>query len=168
MLMCTRRKSAPPRNFCLSVKPAHKYKDFIYTQDFIYIYSWVTPGIAGREFGGGCARRAPRSPHVPAAEQSRETAPGLKLCPNIASINPTQHQKKIARPWSDHVPEIQRHCVGHDGGSLGHQAVPPPETRPGAIIACTLPRATVMTPQWHKRPAGGHRMHLGAVCRGVQ
>ncbi len=32
----------------------------------------ITPGIPGRESGGGCARRVPQSPHVPAAEQYRE------------------------------------------------------------------------------------------------
>ena len=37
-----------------------------------FTVSWVTPGIPGRESGGGCARRAPQSPHVPDAEQYRE------------------------------------------------------------------------------------------------
>ena len=48
-----------------------------------FTVSWATPGIPGRESGGGCARRVPQSPRVPAAEQYREPP----RVPNYARIS---------------------------------------------------------------------------------
>ena len=41
----------------------------------------------------GMGRRAPQPPHVTSAERYRDP----KLCPNVASINRTQHQKPCAQ-----------------------------------------------------------------------
>ena len=57
--------------------------------------------LLGPEDEGGCACRVPQPPHVPSAEQYRETAPGPKLCPNAASINPPPHQALRSRRRRD-------------------------------------------------------------------
>ena len=82
------------------------------------------------------------------------TAPGPKLCPNVALTNTTQHQKMDSRKWT--VGERQRRVLG---GANEWRHDLSPLKRSATLLARALPRG-----RRHGRSAGA--VHPSPLCLG--